>query len=111
MKKLIIIVLLALSSAVYANDFYREYLELKTMIESVEASRAVTAEKDKIEAITETVNIQIDSIARKNPHLFSSLATAYRNTYFWYLWQDYDKGTPLQQLEIVNIVNSITKEK
>ena len=49
-------------------------------------------------------------LAEKNPNIFASSVLAYPNTYIWYRWNDFKKGSPLQQLEITKELNNLTKD-
>ena len=104
MKKLIAIAIVAVAGVVYADDFYES---LKDTIDTV---KTIKETAEVVEVVNSNAELGIWWLGERNPNIFASSVLAYPNTYIWYRWNDFKKGSLLQQLEITKEINIITKE-
>ena len=95
MKKLItsIFVLLFFGSA-FADEF-DDMLEAVSVIEQVEAVHDGLAVRAEAENYVEQ---RLWYIGQKRG--FFAAATAYQNTFYWYMWRDFHRASGFEKLEI-----------
>ena len=95
MKKLItsIFVLLFFGSA-FADEF-DDMLEAVSVIEQVETVRDGLAVRAEVENYVEQ---RLWYIGQKRG--FFAAATAYQNTFYWYMWRDFHRASGFEKLEI-----------
>ena len=104
MKKLIAITALFVATILHADDFYES---LKATIDTV---KTIKETAEIVEVVNSNAELGIWWLGERNPNIFASSVLAYPNTYIWYRWNDFKKGSPLQQLEITKELNNLTKD-
>ena len=96
MKKLITILIssLCIFNAAFADEF-DDMLEAVAVIEQVEAVRDGLSVRAEVENYVEQ---RLWYIGQKRG--FFAAATAYQNTFYWYMWRDFHRASGFEKLEI-----------
>ncbi len=107
MKKLLTILI---SSLFIFNAAFAD--ELDDMLEIVAVAKQVKDVRDGLEVRAEVENYvgqRLWLIGEKFG--WTDAATAFRNTFYWYLWRDFQKATGFEKLEIGEILKDKPQQK
>ncbi len=95
MKKLIISIFVLLFFGSAFADEFDDMLEAVSVIEQVETVRDGLAVRAEVENYVEQ---RLWYIGQKRG--FFAAATAYQNTFYWYMWRDFHRASGFEKLEI-----------
>ena len=107
MKKLLTILI---SSLFIFNAAFAD--ELDDMLEIVAVAKQVKDVRDGLEVRAEVENYvgqRLWLIGEKFG--WTDAATAFQNTFYWYLWRDFQKATGFEKLEIGEILKDKPQQK
>ena len=97
MKKLLTILLSATVLVVNADD-------TTDLLEVLETNNAINEQKEVVDYYISQRIYQLETQPK-----FMASRLAYRNTFMWYIWNDFDKATGFNKLEIAEQIFNLTK--
>lgn len=116
MKKLLTIIFLSASVALADRDI----AELVALVEQVNQSQETSANV-ALATNLKQANEQIETLDTANQYIsqrlfqlelhpkFMASRLAYRNTFIWYIWNDFDEAKGFNKLEIAEQIFNLTK--
>ena len=102
MKKIFLILSVALASVAVADDYayLRELVELKKQVE----------QRREFAEYSNFAKFEIEKMFVNNPKIFNSEFECFPHTFIWYKWKEYDKASNIGKLEILREIETLTKE-
>ncbi len=77
------------------------------LIDLVEQIKEVKEQKEVVDTVNQYVSQRLFQLELKPKFMASRLA--YRNTFMWYIWNDFDEANGVKKLEIAEQIFNLTK--
>ncbi len=111
MKKILIVLSVAVASVANADDAYlRELVALKQRVENVSVLKEQAKQIKFQKEISVFARFALEKIFVQNPSVFATSTQCFPNTYVWYRWQDYDRASVIGKVGILQEIETLTKE-
>ena len=103
MKKITTIILILMASFVFA-EIDNETAELIDLVEQI---KEVKEQKEVFDTVNQFISQRLFQLELQPKFMASRLA--YRNTFMWYIWNDFDEANGVKKLEIAEQIFNLTK--
>jgi len=103
MKKITTIILMLTASFVFA-EIDNDTAELIDLVEQI---KEVKEQKEVFDTVNQYVSQRLFQLELQPKFMASRLA--YRNTFMWYIWNDFDEANGVKKLEIAEQIFNLTK--
>lgn len=102
MKKLLTLTILLSATALVAKAE-----DTVDLLEVLEVNNAIKEQKEVVDTVNQYVSQRLFQLELKPKFMASRLA--YRNTFMWYIWNDFDEATGFNKLELGEQIHKLTK--